>query len=102
MRSGAELPEFHVKRLGVDKELRQVKRERERQTNSEKAVDQEKENSPPKYIPPSAYVPPIPFPQRLRKHKLDRQFNKFLEIFKKLQMLPFADTLAQMPSYAKL
>ncbi|KAL2471180.1 Uncharacterized protein Adt_39316 [Abeliophyllum distichum] len=83
----------------VDKEIASSK---EREANSEKAVDQEKESSPPKYIPPPAYVPPIPFPQRLRKHKLDQQFKKFLDVFKKLQInIPFADALAQMPSYAK-
>ncbi|XP_022897634.1 uncharacterized protein LOC111411325 [Olea europaea var. sylvestris] len=49
-----------------------------------------------------AYIPPIPFPQRLQKHKLDIQFGKFLEVFKKLHInILFADALAQMPSYAK-
>lgn len=48
------------------------------------------------------YVPPIPFPQRLRKHKLDKQFEKFLEVFKKLHInIPFAEALSQMSSYAK-
>ncbi|XP_022891706.1 uncharacterized protein LOC111406525 [Olea europaea var. sylvestris] len=49
-----------------------------------------------------AYVPPIPFPQRLQKHKLDKQFHKFLYVIKKLYInIPFAEALAQMPSYAK-
>ncbi|KAL2498444.1 Uncharacterized protein Adt_23994 [Abeliophyllum distichum] len=48
------------------------------------------------------YIPPIPFLQRLKKHKFDKQFEKFLEVFKKLQInIPFADTLAQMSSYTK-
>ncbi|KAL2491673.1 Uncharacterized protein Adt_27301 [Abeliophyllum distichum] len=98
-RSGVELPEIHVKRSGVDKETASSK---ERATTSEKAVEKEKEDSLPEYIPPPAYVPPILFPQRLQKHKLDKQFEKFLEVFKKLQInIPFADALAQMPSYAK-
>ncbi|KAK8935601.1 hypothetical protein KSP39_PZI013849 [Platanthera zijinensis] len=46
--------------------------------------------------------PPPPFPQRLKKSKLDQQFQKFLEIFKKLQInIPFAEALEQMPSYVK-
>ncbi|XP_022889322.1 uncharacterized protein LOC111404799 [Olea europaea var. sylvestris] len=50
-----------------------------------------------------AYVPSIPFPQRLQKHKLNKQFQKFLDVFKKLHInIPFATTLAQMPNYAKL
>lgn len=44
----------------------------------------------------------MPFPQRLRKHKMDKQFENFLEVFKKLHLnIPFADALAQMPSYVK-
>ena len=44
---------------------------------------------------------PIPYPQRLKKHKLDKQFTKFMEVFKKLHInIPFADALEQMPSYA--
>ncbi|KAI3709612.1 hypothetical protein L2E82_39378 [Cichorium intybus] len=48
------------------------------------------------------YAPPIPYPHRLKKYKDDQQFAKFLEVFKKLQInIPFADALAQMPSYVK-
>ncbi|KAL5555523.1 hypothetical protein UlMin_037759 [Ulmus minor] len=44
----------------------------------------------------------IPFPQRLRKHNLDKQFSKFIDIFKSLHInLPFVDMLEQMPKYAK-
>ena len=46
--------------------------------------------------------PPIPYPQRLKKHKLDKQFTKFMEVFKKLHInIPFADALEQMPIYVK-
>ena len=49
-----------------------------------------------------AYKPPIPFPRRLQKSKLDDQFSKFLNMFKKLEInIPFAEALAQMPHYAK-
>ncbi|XP_022887500.1 uncharacterized protein LOC111403290 [Olea europaea var. sylvestris] len=52
--------------------------------------------------PVKAYVLPIRFPQRLQRKKLDNQFAKFVEIFKKLYInIPFADAIAQMPSYAK-
>ncbi|XP_073133337.1 uncharacterized protein [Henckelia pumila] len=50
----------------------------------------------------SNIVIPPPFPAALKKAKLDSQFAKFLEIFKKLNInIPFADALMQMPSYAK-
>ncbi|XP_073049542.1 uncharacterized protein [Primulina eburnea] len=44
----------------------------------------------------------LPFPQRAKQLQLDTQFSKFLEIFKKLHInIPFAEALAQIPSYAK-
>ncbi|KAJ4724584.1 DNA-directed DNA polymerase [Melia azedarach] len=55
-----------------------------------------------KLLSPPPYVPPIPFPQRLRKNKLDKQFSKFLDVFKKLHInIPFVDALEQIPSYVK-
>ena len=48
------------------------------------------------------YQPPIKFPHRMHKSKLDDQFAKFLNIFKKLEInIPFAEALTQMPHYAK-
>ena len=42
------------------------------------------------------------YPQRLRKNKLDKQFSKFMDIFKKLHInIPFTEELEQMPGYAK-
>ena len=50
-----------------------------------------------------AYQPPIPFPQRLKQSKLDGQYAKFLNVFKKLEInISFAEALAQMPHYAKI
>ena len=49
-----------------------------------------------------AYQPPIPFPQRPKQSKLDNQYSKFLNMFKKLKInIPFAEALAQMPQYEK-
>ena len=45
---------------------------------------------------------PVPYPQCLKKHKLDKQFTKFMEVIKKLHInIPFSDALEQMPSYVK-
>ncbi|KAJ9548230.1 hypothetical protein OSB04_020773 [Centaurea solstitialis] len=50
----------------------------------------------------NATTPKVPFPSRLKAHKDDVNFTKFLEVFKKLHVnIPFADALAQMPSYVK-
>ena len=47
-------------------------------------------------------IVPIPYPQHLKKNKLDNQFTKFMEVFKKLHInIPFADALEQLPSYVK-
>ena len=47
-------------------------------------------------------MPSVRFPQRLHKSKMDDQFSKFLNLFKKLEVnSPFAEALAQMPHYAK-
>ncbi|XP_073152736.1 uncharacterized protein [Henckelia pumila] len=49
----------------------------------------------------SNIVIPPSFPAALKKAKLDSQFSKFLEVFKKLHInIPFVDALLQMPSYA--
>ena len=51
---------------------------------------------------PPSYTPPLPFPQKFIKTKLDAQFDKFLNIFKKLEInITFADALTQMPNYVK-
>ncbi|XP_010246777.1 PREDICTED: uncharacterized protein LOC104589983 [Nelumbo nucifera] len=46
--------------------------------------------------------PQVPFPNRLKQHKLEKEFGKFLKVFKSLHInIPFVDALAQMPHYAK-
>ena len=43
---------------------------------------------------PSIFQTPLPYPQCFQKQKLDKQFSKFLNIFKKIHInTPFADTL---------
>jgi len=47
-------------------------------------------------------MPPLPFLQRFAKAKLDYQFDKFLDVLKKLHMnIPFINVLSQIPMYAK-
>ena len=49
-----------------------------------------------------AYKPQVPFPQRLQKAKLEEQFSRFLNMFKKMEVnIPFSKALTQMPHYAK-
>ena len=45
---------------------------------------------------------PISYPQRLKKSKLEKQFAKFVNIFKKLHInIPFIEALENMPSCVK-
>ena len=49
-----------------------------------------------------AYNPPVSFPQRLHKVKLEEQFFRFLNMFKKIEInIPFFEALTQRPQYPK-
>ena len=49
-----------------------------------------------------AYMPYVPFPQRLQRAKMEEEFSKFLDMFKKIEInIPFVEALAQMLNYAK-
>ena len=68
----------------------------------ETAVEKEAEKVATKQVPVTPLLPSVPFPQRLKQGKLDKQFAKFLDVFKKLHInIPFAEALENMPSYAK-
>ena len=72
----------------------------EQKDDADKEQPQEKQSSETS-IEAKASIP-VPYPQRLKKHKLDKQFTKFMDVFKKLHInIPFADALEQMPSYVK-
>ena len=46
--------------------------------------------------------PIIPYPYRLRKNRLDKEFGRFMDILKKFDInIPFAEALEQMPGYVK-
>ncbi|XP_024022668.1 uncharacterized protein LOC112091966 [Morus notabilis] len=93
LRSGKELNE-------VDMRPKTSRKPEEEIGSAEKQVKSQEDK--PKMEESQPYNPPPPFPQRLQKQKLDTQFSKFLEVFKKLHInIPFADALEQMPSYVK-
>ncbi|XP_074377249.1 uncharacterized protein LOC141718763 [Apium graveolens] len=102
LRNGREFPEIEAikpKEKVMSKEEEIVKAEVE---NSEKVDDEKKIEEVALKSPSKPYVPPIPFPQRLHNRQLEKQYEKFLQIFRQLHInIPFADVLAQMPLYAK-
>ncbi|GKB68342.1 hypothetical protein Tco_0929754 [Tanacetum coccineum] len=51
---------------------------------------------------PKPYKPKIPYPQGLRKEKMEAQYGKFLDMIRAIQInVPLVDVLAGMPNYCK-
>ncbi|GKF38503.1 hypothetical protein Tco_0118564, partial [Tanacetum coccineum] len=51
---------------------------------------------------PKPYKPKIPYPQRLRKEKMEAQYRKFLDMIRAVRInVPLIDVLAGMPNYGK-
>ncbi|GJY39698.1 hypothetical protein Tco_0426062 [Tanacetum coccineum] len=89
----------------------------DQQNNSETPInfdsdDEEDEPTPqPKTQPPKLvketplpkpYKPKIPYPQRLRKEKMEAQYEKFLDMIRAVRInVPLVDVLARMPNYGQ-
>ena len=91
-RSGKELKDLVVKKKNDEEKKRSGEEQKE------EAQKHQEDNVLPRRISfpdnPPPYVPLVPYPQRLVKVKQDKQFENFLEIFKKLHInIPFADAL---------
>ena len=73
--------------------------------DAEKLVKKPVPSTPEKVeaqIPSYDEKPIIPYPQRLRKNILDKQFGRFMDIFKNLHInIPFSKALEKMPGYVK-
>ena len=90
LRSGKELDERRVERKNT-KEEKQVDIGEEQEQNSSEATEKEKSaelhpNQQGKKDGVKAYNPLVPFPRRLQKAKLEEQFSKFLNMFKKIEI----------------
>jgi hypothetical protein len=81
--------------LEVDLEIKENEVVSEKVTVSEPVAKEKVSESKP--------VVKLPFPTRnKKKEKHEKNFEKFLEMFKKLEInIPFLEALEQMPSYAK-
>ncbi|KAI3692075.1 hypothetical protein L6452_31884 [Arctium lappa] len=91
---GTKMDPIEVEESEVDEEI-----EMDRPEVKDKGKEQE---STTVKQPIKPTIPKVPYPNRLKTHKDDLNFAKFLEVFKKLHInIPFADALAQMPSYVK-
>ncbi|GKB33752.1 reverse transcriptase domain-containing protein [Tanacetum coccineum] len=53
-------------------------------------------------LPLKAYKLKIPYPQRLRKEKMEEHYAKFIDLIKEVRInVPLANVLAGMPNYGK-
>ncbi|XP_062105572.1 uncharacterized protein LOC133817167 [Humulus lupulus] len=100
LRSSKVLDEGNVQECSKEK-VESVVQEVDKEEQAKKQSGSDKTDMKKDSLP--MYQPPIPYPQRFQKKKLDEQFAKFLEIFKRIHInIPFADALEQMPNYKKL
>ncbi|KAK2359233.1 hypothetical protein QL285_084625 [Trifolium repens] len=81
----------------VEKEKNECEGEVSEERESSDLKSKEKKN-----IQKSPPVQHLPYPHAQSKKDKDRQYVRFLDIFKRLQInIPFAEALEQMPTYAK-
>nr|KYP34652.1 hypothetical protein KK1_044375 [Cajanus cajan] len=105
-----------VENKGENSELREVEEESEKNegennksesVNSEKireknGVEKEKNKKKGKEVSSTVPVKNLPYPHAPSKKEKERQFLRFLDIIKKLQInIPFTEAMEQMPTYAR-
>jgi len=94
---------LNVEESGVEEEKNENEGEkgksREESGRSEKKSEKHKKRESQMRSPPVRYIPYPHAPSR--KHK-DRQFSRFMDVLKRLQInIPFTEALEQMPTYAR-
>ncbi|XP_075084948.1 uncharacterized protein LOC142168191 [Nicotiana tabacum] len=97
LRNGKELtnPIVKAKSKVVHKQTETPSEEKnEEQKSQNSGVQQE--------IEESRHMPALPFPQKMKREKLDKCFGRFLKMLKQLYVnIPFTEVLTQIPAYAK-
>ena len=90
-------------RSGKELEMKKEKNDsNEKKDSSEKEEELEKKKERVDRKDLQGSRPAVPFPQRLQKSKIEKQFARFLKTFQKLEIsMPFTEVVTQMPLYAK-
>ncbi|OIT08584.1 hypothetical protein A4A49_62891, partial [Nicotiana attenuata] len=103
LRSGKSLDDPYGNREGKPQEVEKVNEgENKIESNFPKEQKNKGKNVQENELITNPHSIPLPFPQKMKREKLDKQFTKFLDILKQLYInIPFTDALTQMPSYAK-
>ncbi|XP_071906830.1 uncharacterized protein [Coffea arabica] len=103
LRSGKEVSEPLVIESVREHGSRENKQSSELGEDSKKIKEKDKvEENKPQIVETTAIPPPVPFSQRLKLSRSDKEFEKFVNIFKQLHInIPFVDVILQIPSYVK-
>ncbi|XP_070004299.1 uncharacterized protein [Nicotiana sylvestris] len=103
LRSGKSLDDPYADREGKPQEVEKVN-EGENKIES-KFLKEQKDKSKnvlENELITNPHSVPLPFPQKMKRENLDKQFSKFLDILKQIYInIPFTDAFTQMPSYDK-
>ena len=101
LRSGKDVSNSRKEESKEEAEADQEETEKEGENSTQtKQPEGSKEQKQKEGVP--GYTPTVPFPQRLQKAKREEQFSRFLDIFKKIEIIiPFVEVINQMPIYAK-
>ncbi|XP_070056883.1 uncharacterized protein [Nicotiana tomentosiformis] len=87
--SGKELKIENAKKTEKKKGKKGVEKKKEETSRKEESDDVSK------------HMSALPFPQKLYREKLDKQFERFLDMLRQVNVnLPFTEVLSQMPVYA--
>ncbi|XP_070051956.1 uncharacterized protein [Nicotiana tomentosiformis] len=86
-----------IKELGPYKKTEKKKDKKGAEKKKEEETSRREE-----YDDVRKHMPALPFPQKLYREKLDKQFERFLDMLRQVNVnLPFTEVLSQMPAYAK-
>ncbi|XP_014506435.1 uncharacterized protein LOC106766200 [Vigna radiata var. radiata] len=96
------LEERRVEKESVEKNSEQEEDgEREKNMMNKKNEGDNREEGVEK-LREKEYVKSLPYPKTYSRREKEKQFERFMEIFRKLEItIPFSEALQQMPSYAK-
>nr|XP_027068449.1 uncharacterized protein LOC113693886 [Coffea arabica] len=103
LRSGKELGEPPVVESGREFERRENKQFSELGEDDKKIKGKGKVEENESQMGDTTPIPlPVSFPQRLKLSRNNKEFEKFVNIFKQLHVnIPFVDAILQISSYAK-
>ncbi|XP_070041480.1 uncharacterized protein [Nicotiana tomentosiformis] len=90
------------KESGEELKIEDDKKTKKKKGNKGAEKKKKEENSRKDEYEESEHIPALPFPQNIYREKLDKHFERFLDMLRLVNVnLPFTEVLSQMPAYAK-